>query len=165
VIETFGGNGEKEPTPDGAPLRGTPLNGPRTITFDSAGNLYLALREGNAIYRVDGKSRTLRHVAGTGEQGYSGDGGQARRARLAGPKGLAWWRDALYVADTENHAIREINLKTGTIRTVLGTGKAGDGPEPDPLQCALDRPHGVLVDARGALYVGDSEAHRIRVMK
>lgn len=89
VIETFGGTGDRQPTPDGAPLTGTPLNGPRAMAFDAPGNLFLALREGNAIYRVDGKSLTLRHVAGTGEQGYAGDGGPARAARLAGPKGLA----------------------------------------------------------------------------
>lgn len=164
LIHTFSGTGDRRPTPDGAPLNGTPLNGPRTFAFDSAGDLYLALREGNAIYRVDGKSLSLHHVAGTGEQGYSGDGGPARLARLGGPKGLAWSRDSLYVADTENHVIREIELKTGIIRTVLGTGQRGDGPEPDPLRCALARPHGVLVDSRGVLYVGDSEAHRIRTV-
>lgn len=164
VINTFGGTGDRRPTPDGAPLNGTALNGPRTFAFDPAGDLYLALREGNAIYRVDGKSLSLHHVAGTGEQGYSGDGGPARLARLGGPKGLAWWRDSLYVADTENHVIREIELKTGIIRTVLGTGQPGDGPEPAPLRCALARPHGVLVDSRGVLYVGDSEAHRIRTV-
>ena len=164
AIETFGGTGERQPTPDGAPLKGTPLNGPRTIAFDAAGDLFLALREGNAIYRVDGKALTLHHVAGTGEEGYSGDGAQARKAKLAGPKGLACGRDSLYIADTENHVIREIDMKTGTIQTVLGTGQRGDGPEPDPLRCALARPHGVLVDARGVLYVGDSEAHRIRML-
>jgi sugar lactone lactonase YvrE len=164
TISTFAGTGERKPTPDGAPLAGVPLNGPRTIVFDRAGNLYLALREGNAIYRIDAKRSTIHHVAGTGEQGYAGDGGPARDAKLAGPKGLAWSRDRLYVADTENHVIREIDLKSGTIRTVLGTGKRGDGPETDPLQCALSRPHGVLVDARGVLYVGDSEAHRIRTL-
>jgi len=163
-IETFAGTGDKQPTPDGAPLKGTPLNGPRTIAFDASGDLYLALREGNAIYRLDAKSLSLHHVAGTGEQGYSGDGGPARLAKLGGPKGLAWSRDLLYVADTENHVIREIALTTGVIRTVLGTGQEGDGPEPDPRRCALARPHGVLVDSRGVLYVGDSEAHRIRTM-
>lgn len=61
-------------------------------------------------------------------------------AKLAGPKGLAWSRNALYVVDTENHVIRGIDLKTGIIRTVLGTGQRGDGPEPDPLRCALSRP-------------------------
>ena len=164
TIETFAGTGEKAPTPDGAPIAGTPLNGPRSIALHDAGTLYLALREGNAIYRIDTRTRTLRHVAGTGAQGYSGDGGPARAATFAGPKGLAWARDALYVADTENHVVRKIDLKTGVVTTVLCTGRRGDGPEPDPLRCALNRPHGVLVDARGALYVGDSEAHRIRVV-
>src|SRR5262245_22481053 len=55
VIQTFAGTGERKPTPDGAPLSGTPLNGPRSIDVDPNGNLYLALREGNAIYRIDTK--------------------------------------------------------------------------------------------------------------
>jgi sugar lactone lactonase YvrE len=164
-IETWGGTGEAAATPDGAPLAGTPLNGPRTIAFDESGDLYLALREGNAIVRIDRRTTTIRHVAGTGEQGYSGDGGPARAARLAGPKGLAWRRDRLFVADTENHVIRRIDLKSGIIATLLGTGQRGDGPDGDPRRCALNRPHGVLVDAQGVLYIGDSEAHRIRALR
>ena len=164
AIETYGGTGERQPTPDGAPVKTTPLNGPRTIAIDRDGDLYLALREGNAIYRIAPKTATIHHVAGTGEQGYSGDGGPARVARLAGPKGLAYARGSLYVADTENHVVRRIELKTGIISTVLGTGQRGDGPEPDPLRCRLSRPHGVFVDAAGMLYVGDSEAHRIRIV-
>ena len=94
----------------------------------------LALREGNAIYRIDPVSGRIEHLAGTGEQGYSGDGGPARSARLAGPKGLAFGRDGrLFVADTENHVIRAIDLKTGLIPTVLGTGQRGDGPETQPV--------------------------------
>jgi len=165
TIETYGGTGERGPTPDGAPVKGTPLNGPRTIAFDREGNIYLALREGNAIYRINRKTATIHHLAGTGEQGYSGDGGAARLARLGGPKGLACSGRELYVADTENHVIRRIEIRTGIITTVLGTGQRGDGPEPDPLRCALSRPHGVLVDPAGVLYVGDSEAHRIRVLR
>jgi len=164
TIATFAGNGERQPTPDGASLHGTPLNGPRTMAFDGNGNVYLALREGNAIYRINTKAATIHHVAGTGEQGYSGDGGPARLAKLAGPKGLAYSRDRLYVADTENHTIRRIDLKSGIIITVLGTGGRGDGPEPDPRRCALSRPHGVLVDDHGAVYVSDSESHRIRLL-
>jgi sugar lactone lactonase YvrE len=164
TIDTFGGTGERQPTRDGASVKSTPLNGPRTIAIDRSGDVYLALREGNAIYRIAPDTATVHHVAGTGEQGYSGDDGPARVARLRGPKGLAYARGNLYVADTENHVVRRIELKTNIITTVLGTGQRGDGPEPDPLRCALARPHGVFVDAAGVLYVGDSEAHRIRIV-
>jgi sugar lactone lactonase YvrE len=165
TIETHAGTGERLPTPDGSAVRGTPLNGPRTIVFDSSGDLYLALREGNAIYRIDRRTQALHHIAGTGKPGYGGDGGPARSATLAGPKGLACGRDRLYVADTESHVIRAIDVKRGTIQTVLGTGSKGDGPEPEPLRCALARPHGLCVDRDGVLYVADSEAHRIRVLR
>jgi DNA-binding beta-propeller fold protein YncE len=163
-IDTVAGTGQPLPTPDGSSLKGASLNGPRTIAFDGDGNLYLALREGNAIYRIAPKA-TIHHIAGTGEQGYSGDGGPASLARLGGPKGLAYSNGRLYVADTENHVIRLIDLKSGTITTVLGTGTRGDGPEPDPLQCRLSRPHGLCVDSADVLYVADSEAHRIRILK
>jgi hypothetical protein len=106
----------------------------------------------------------LHHIAGTGEQGYAGDGGPAKNAKLGGPKGLALGADALFVADTENHVIRRIDLRNGMIATVLGTGQPGDGPELDPLACKLSRPHGVFVDG-DRLFVADSEAHRIRVVR
>ena len=165
VIETYAGTGEALATPDGAPVAGTPLRGPRTLALAANGDLYLALREGNAIYRIDAATQTLHHVAGSGQQGYRGDDGRASLAMLGGPKGLALGPDnSLYVADTENHVVRRVDLTTGVITTVLGTGERGDGPEPDPLTCRLSRPHGVLF-ANGALYVSDSEAHRIRVVR
>ncbi|MYD72598.1 MAG: hypothetical protein F4W89_17935 [Acidobacteria bacterium] len=166
VIETWAGTGEREPTPDGAPLAGTPLNGPRAMALDPDGNLYLALREGNAIYRIDLAAETIHHVAGTGEQGYTGDGGPGREATLAGPKGLAYAAGGtLYIADTENHVIRRLNVTTGVISTAIGTGERGDGPEPEPRRCRMNRPHGIWTDEAGALYVGDSEAHRIRILR
>jgi sugar lactone lactonase YvrE len=164
IIDTYAGNGETSPTPDGAPVHGTPLRGPRTIALASNGDLYVALREGNAIYRIDAKTQTFHHLAGTGKQGHSGDGGAASDAELAGPKGLALGgNNSLYLADTESHTIRKIDLKSGVISTVLGTGERGDGPQADPLQCKLSRPHGLLF-ANGVLYVADSEANRILVL-
>lgn len=165
VIETYGGTGERLATPDGAPIKGTPLNGPRTMVLDRDGTIYLALREGNAIYRIAPKTATLHHLAGTGKQGYAGDGGPAKDASLSGPKGLALAGRNLFIADTESHTIRRIDLGSGIITTVLGTGVRGDGPETDPLQCKLSRPHGVFADRDGTLYVTDSEAHRIRVVR
>ena len=165
LIETWAGTGAREPTPDGAPLAGTPLNGPRAMASDPDGNLYLALREGNAIYRIDLAAQTIHHVAGTGEQGYSGDGRPATQATLAGPKGLAFADDRLYIADTENHVIRMVDVASGQISTVLGDGERGDGPEDDPLRCRMARPHGVFFASGTGLYVGDSEAHRIRLLE
>ena len=166
MISTYAGTGEKKPTPDGSPLAGTPLNGPRAIDLDPAGNLYLALREGNAILRIDSKRQKIFHVAGTGEKGYTGDGGDAKLAKLSGPKGVSYAPDqSLYIADTESHTIRRIDLKTGVITTMAGTGERGDGPDGNPRKCKLSRPHGIFVAADGTAYIGDSESHRVRMLR
>jgi sugar lactone lactonase YvrE len=166
IIETWAGTGEKKPTPDGAPISETPLNGPRAITADRDGNLYLALREGNTILRMDTKAGRIYHIAGTGETGYSGDGGLAKSAKLSGPKGVAWSPDgSLYIADTESHTIRKIDLASSIITTVLGTGQRGSGPDGDARHCQLSRPHGIFVSADGHVYISDSESHRIRTLQ
>lgn len=166
TVTTFAGTGERAPTPDGAPLAGTPLNGPRALAFGPDGDMYIALREGNAVYRLDMRRKRLHHVAGTGAKGYSGDGAAARQATLAGPKGIEVGPDSgIYLADTENHAIRRIDLASGLIATVAGDGSRRDGPDGDALQCGLARPHGIYVDSAGVLYIGDSENHRVRLVR
>jgi DNA-binding beta-propeller fold protein YncE len=164
VIDTFLGTGERGPTPDG-PAKGVPVNGPRALDFDTAGNLYLVLREGNSVYKIDPGMRISR-IAGTGEKGLTGDGGPAISATLNGPKGISVSKKGVfYLADTENHAIRRVDTKTGIITTVAGTGEKGDGPDGDPRKCRMNRPHGIFVDSKGAVYIGDSESHRIRVLR
>jgi sugar lactone lactonase YvrE len=163
IISTYAGTGDKKPTPDGSPLMGTPLNGPRALDVDPRGNLWLVLREGNAIYRIDPKQAKIFHVAGTGEKGYTGDGADAKLAKLNGPKGISWSTHGVYIADTENHAIRRIDEKTSIITTVAGTGSRGDGSDgKDPLKCQLARPHGILAAPDGSVYIDDSENHRLR---
>jgi streptogramin lyase len=163
TITTFAGTGAKAPTPDGGRFAEVPLSGPRALDFDREGNLWLALREGNAVYRLDLKAGTIHHVAGTGRQGFSGHGGPARTATLSGPKGLSIGPDgAVFLADTESHSIRRIDPLKGTIGLVAGTGRRGDGPDGNPLHCAMARPHGIFVDAQGTIWIGDSEAHRVR---
>ncbi|MBA3312803.1 MAG: hypothetical protein H0T47_05845 [Planctomycetaceae bacterium] len=165
VISTFAGNGERKPTTDGGSLATTPLDGPRTLAFDGQNSLFLALREGNAVYQIDLTANTLHHVAGTGKSGYRGDNGDARTAELSGPKGIAVTPAMIYLADTESHTIRAIDRKSNIIRTLVGDGKAGDGPDGDPAHCRLDRPHGVEATADGVIYIGDSSNNRVRVLR
>jgi DNA-binding beta-propeller fold protein YncE len=112
------------------------------------------------------KSGTIRHVAGTGKTGFTGNGGPAKAATLSGPKGIAVGPDGnVYLADTESDTIRVIDVKRGTIELVAGTGKKGDGPDGAATACRFNRPHGIFVDADGTIFVGDTENHRIRAIR
>jgi DNA-binding beta-propeller fold protein YncE len=164
IITTFAGNGETADTPDEAPLT-APLRGPRSIDIGPDGTMYLILREGNKVFSIDPNRKILKRIAGTGVKGYGGDGGPARDSTWNGPKGIAYAPDgSLYISDTESHVIRRVSLSDGLVSTVVGTGTRGDGPDGDPLKCALARPHGVCVHD-GILYIGDSENHRIRALR
>ena len=128
--------------------------------------MLLALREGNAVYRIDIENKTIHHIAGTGEMGYAGDGGPPKQALLSGPKGISVGPDGgVYIADTESHTIRHIDLRRGVIRTVVGDGSRHDGPDGNPRRCGLARPHGVFAAPGGSVYIGDSENHRVRVLR
>ncbi|MFM8214960.1 MAG: hypothetical protein ACKN82_10005 [Pirellula sp.] len=163
TISTFAGTGLPGPTPDGSPLVGTPLKGPRSIEFDRNGDLWLATREGNQVFRIDMRAGKYIHVAGTGQSGFEGNGGPAKLAKLKGPKGIAIDEQAnVWLADTESHSVRMIDAKTGTIQLMAGTGLEGDGPTGDPLQCKLNRLHGIYADRDGSILIGDSQSHRIR---
>ncbi|MGV3605976.1 MAG: hypothetical protein ACO1RA_06180 [Planctomycetaceae bacterium] len=166
TITTFAGTGKPGPTPDGSPIAGTPLNGPRSLDFDAKGNLWLATREGNQVFLLDLKAGKIWHMAGTGKSGFEGNGGPAKLAQLKGPKGIAVDAEGnVWLADTESHSVRRINAKTGILELMAGTGEKGDGPEGDPLGCKLARLHGIFIDIDGSVFIGDSEAHRVRVMR
>jgi len=164
VISTFAGTGKAGDTPHGSPIAGTPLRGPRSLDFDRDGNLWLATREGNQVFKLDRRAGRILHVAGTGAKGFTGDGGDPRLATLNGPKGIALdpANQDVYLVDTENHAIRRINQRLNRLELVVGNGQRADGPDGNPLQCALNRPHGIWVDADGTVFIGDSENHRVR---
>jgi sugar lactone lactonase YvrE len=164
TISTFAGTGEQATTVDGSARTVASLNGPRALAFDDNGDMYLALREGNVVVRLAAESQRFTRIAGTGERGYDAAGGPALAAPLSGPKGIAIGEDrCVYLADTESHTIRRIDLAGGSIETVIGDGTAHDGPDGEPLSCGLARPHGICLDGAGRLYVGDSENHRVRV--
>lgn len=166
LITTFAGTGKPGPTPDMSPIRGTPLKGPRSIDFDTHGDLWLATREGNQVFRLDMKQKIIHHIAGTGESGFEGNGGPAKLAKLKGPKGIAIDRDGhVWLADTESHSVRRIHAKTGILELIAGTGAEGDGPEGNAANCRLNRLHGIYVDRDGSILIGDSQAHRVRRLR
>ena len=166
IISTIAGTGKPGLTPDGAPLAGTPFNNPRSLDVDADGNPWLVTREGNQVFKLDLKAGVIHLMAGTGQPGFTGNGGPARDATLSGPKGIALDSAGnAWLVDTVSHSIRRLNAATGRLELIVGTGALGDGPVGKPTGCALNRPHGVFVDRDGSVLIGDSEAHRIRQLK
>jgi DNA-binding beta-propeller fold protein YncE/pimeloyl-ACP methyl ester carboxylesterase len=169
VIDTWCGNGTKKETPAVAEIsRKTPLKGPRALCQGEGNTFYLALREGNQVFRIDQDAGKLYHLAGTGVKGFHAEARSALESELSGPKGIDCSPDfsRVYLADTESHTVRAIDLRETppTVSLIVGTGKRGDGPDsPDALACSLARLHGVGVDpVNGDLYIGDSETHKVR---
>ncbi len=165
IIESIAGNSQRTLPVDGQQARGTPMLGPRAL-FIEGDTLWIALREGHSVWRMNLSDGVLRHFAGTGEKGFGGDGGAARRAKFNGPKGIAVGPQGnVFVVDTENQAIRKIDPRSGTITSIAGSGPAGRGGAGDggPATAAqLDRPHGICVAADGTVYIGDTLNHRVR---
>jgi sugar lactone lactonase YvrE len=167
-VETIAGTGAKQMPVDQGPAAGQPVLGPRSL-FVSGDDLWVCLREGNSVWKLQLTKNRWEHVAGTGKAGYSGDGGPAKTATFRGPKGLALGTagQQLYVVDTENQMIRQIDLATGTIHATAGspqntlkTAQLGDGGP--ATKATLVRPHGVCVSPSGTVFIGDTELHRVR---
>ena len=164
VITTFAGNGDKARTGDGLPATEASIFGARAVCGDGRGNTYICEREGNGVRKV-GAGGIMSTFAGTGEGGYSGDGGPALAATWGAPKALRC--DAhgnVLVVDTENHAIRRIDAVTGVVTTVAGGRHGGSGDGGPASAAGLDRPHGCCVDTQGNLYIADSNNHRVRMV-
>jgi sugar lactone lactonase YvrE len=168
IITTFAGTGRpaiklpRERLGDHQKAVDAVLVGPRAVCNDGRGNTYICEREGNSIRWVD-TNGTIVTYAGTGEAGYSGDGGLMLDATFRGPKGLRIDpQGSLYVVDTENHAIRKIDPNTAKISTVAGGHKGPDGDGGEATKAGLDRPHGIAVAPDGTLYIADSNNHRVR---
>lgn len=168
MIESVAGSEEKRLPIEGQLAKGTPVLGPRALFIDG-NTMWVALREGHSVWRIELSEGKWHHVAGTGKRGFTGDGGPAKDATFDGPKGIAIGPDKnVYVADTENHAIRKIDIKTGMISTVAGSGpqSGGLGGDGGPATKArMDRPHGVCLDSAGAIFIGDTLNHRVRQVR
>ncbi len=164
IVNTVAGNGEKERTGDGKPALEASFLGSRAVCLDSKGNMYVAEREGNGIRMID-TNGIMSTVGGNGERGYEGDGGPALTATWGSPKGIRCdAEDNVVVVDTENHAIRRIDVNTGIVTTIAGGRLGGEGDGGPATNAAMDRPHGCGIDDQGNIFVADSNNHRVRVV-
>jgi len=163
--DVLAGNGEHETTADGEPASTSPIRSPRGVAVDENGRVYFAEGRSHLIRKILANG-DLATVAGTGEAGFSGDGGPAIEAVLNFPAGIDIAAGRLFIADAGNHRIRVVDLMTGIIETVAGTGTAGyAGDGGSPLSASLSDPRDVSATADGStLYVADQANDRIRLV-
>ncbi|HYM06062.1 MAG TPA: hypothetical protein VEU11_05835 [Terriglobales bacterium] len=170
-VTVVAGTGASGFSGDGSPALNARLSSsPEGVALDNAGNLYIADSGNNRIRRVDAATGIITTVAGTGQGGFSGDGGPASEAQLSNPRGLAFDRAGnLYVADAFNYRIRKIAAGTGVITTIAGSGTSGSSGDGGPaLNAQLTAPGPVAVDAAGNIYItggqgffGDTNVRKI----
>jgi Abnormal spindle-like microcephaly-assoc'd, ASPM-SPD-2-Hydin/FG-GAP-like repeat len=165
IITVFAGGGSDFGTDglgDGGPATSARLSVPMDIALDSNGNLYIA-DTGNDLVR-EVKNGNITVIAGNGSAAYLGDNGLATSASLNAPSGVVL--DAagnLYIADTNNLVIREVDGATGLIRTVAGTGVSGyTGDNGVSTAARLNYPSGLALDTARNLYIADTGSNTVR---
>lgn len=159
VISIVAGDGGEGFAGDGGAATSAELDQPGGVAVDSSGNLYIADTANQRIRKVN-TAGTISTVAGIGYGGYSGDGGQATSAEINSPYAVAVDSAGnLYIADTENAAIRKVNT-SGIISTLAGSNLGCSGNYTQASGSALDLPTGVAVDAGGNVYIADQYNNR-----
>lgn len=152
VVSTVSGDGQRKLPTEGQVAGKVALFGPRSLAIDEQA-IWLVLREGNSVWRIDRQTDVISRIAGTGKQGHGGDGGDPLSATFRGPKGISVDSIGnLLIVDTENHAMRYVDLKHSKIETMA-------------IDFKMKRPHGTAVLLRpgksDVYFVSDSENHRV----
>jgi sugar lactone lactonase YvrE len=164
IMTTVAGTSEAGFQGDGGPATEAVLNQPFGLVMDGIGNLFVSDTLNNRIRKVDVITGTIVTVAGTGERGFTGNGGLAIEAAVRNPTGLLVDGDGnLLIGDSGNHRIRKVDTTTGIITTIAGTGEAilsGDGGP--AIEASLNGPNGVALDRDGNLFIADRNDNRIR---
>ena len=170
IITTVVGTGSNGYSGDGGLATAAELDKPYGVDFDAAGNMYIPDSQNHAIRMVDAVTGNISTIAGGNIRGFDGDGGQATAARLNAPLRVTVYNGSLFIADHLNHRIREVDLSSGVIDTVAGSGPiianqenggfSGDGGL--ATSARLAKPYGPSFDSAGNMYIADRENHRIR---
>lgn len=165
AISTFAGNGVNGVSPDGTLAQQAMLSSPSDVVVLSDGRVLIPERGAHRIRVItsDGRLQTL---AGTGMPGRAGDGGSAAMAELNTPTGLALHATALYITDNGNHSVRSIDLSSGIIRTIAGSGVVGFSGDGGPaVDAKLNLPWAADVSADGrTLFFTEVGNHRVRTL-
>jgi DNA-binding beta-propeller fold protein YncE len=164
-LQVVAGTGEPGLAGDEGPAINAQLNGPHHLLMGPDGLLYVADTWNNAVRRIDLQTRHISRVAGTGEKGFTGDGGPAVDARFGGIYAVAFHQNALYVCDLDNRRVRTVNLQTGIVTTVAGNGDKGipiDGE--DARTQPLVDPRAITFDSSGNLYICERGGHALRMV-
>ena len=150
---------------DGGPATQALLNFPTAVAVDDHGHLYIADTMNHRIRRIDAVTGFISTLAGVGQPRFSGDGGPSAKAGLNEPAALAVQGTRVYIADQSNHRVRMIDLETGIIATVAGTGSAGYNGDGMPgAHASLAGPSGLAIGGDGTLYIADTFNGRIRAI-
>jgi DNA-binding beta-propeller fold protein YncE len=167
LLSTVAGTGEKGYSGDEGPAAKAQFNRMHRLAVAANGDIYVADTWNNRVRKIDGRTGAIRTIAGTGEKGFSGDGGPATKARFGGIYCLALDArgEKLYLADLDNRRIRVVDVRSGVVEAVAGNGERGvpkDGTE--ARQAPLVDPRAVAVDAKGNVYILERAGHALRVV-
>lgn len=166
-LTTVAGDGSRGYAGDGGPAAGATFNGMHNIAATPEGDLYISDAWNHVVRRIDARSGIVSTFAGTGEAGFSGDGGPAAKASLHQPicVTLSPANDQLYIADLDNRRIRVIDLESGNIQTIAGNGEKGIPlDEADATESPLVDPRAVACDSKGNVYVLERGGHALRLV-
>src|SRR5262245_47831851 len=163
VISTLTGDGTAGDRGDGGPASRARFHNPHSIALDDRDNIYIADQSNHRVRKIDAETGRIETLAGNGIRGFPEDGGLANAQPLHSPQGLAVHAGSLWIASVGANVVWRLDLTSGVIRRVAGTGRNGfSGDGGAPLQATFDGPRGVAMSRDGILYVVEGESNVIR---
>ncbi len=164
TISTIAGNGQAGFSGDGGPATAATLNDPQGVAVYPDGTILVADLLNNRVRQI-ARNGVITTVAGTGQPGFSGDGGPATAATLSSAVGVAIPPDGtIVIADlgADEQRVRKV-ARDGTITTIAGNGQAGFSGDGGPATAAsLSSPSGVAAATDGSVFIADSKNNRVR---